>query len=76
MAIKEFIILENLTMGYEFPCLVDIKLGRKKVAKASNKKFEKSTTNSHHFRINGMANLFVEQKESHFISKYYFQKTS
>ena len=40
---------------------MDIKLGKKKIAKASNKKFEKSTTNSHHFRINGMSNFYVEK---------------
>lgn len=54
---------------------MDVKLGKKKISKKSNKKFEQSTTNSHNFRINGMSNHYVEQNEPHFISKYYFQKT-
>lgn len=55
---------------------MDIKLGRKLKAKASNKKFATSTTNSHNFRINGMKNFNNKTGESSFVNKYYFQKTT
>ncbi len=42
-----------MTFGYVFPNIIDLKLGVKK-AKKSNVKYENSTTDAYHFRINGM----------------------
>jgi len=46
-------LLRNLTFGFAMPNIIDLKLGVKK-SKKSNIKFEKTTTNSHKFRINGL----------------------
>lgn len=69
-----FIVLKNLTFGWTRPVIMDLKLGLKR-AKKTNEKFEKTTTNSHKFRING---LVVALKEGEgftecFMSKYHGQ---
>ena len=57
------------------PNILDIKLGTKRY-KESNVKFAKSTTNSHHFRINGMV-VHLDNGNGYdecFVSKYFGQK--
>lgn len=75
-SVEQFLVLGNILIGQESPCVIDIKLGKKLEKKESNKKFKESTTNSHNFRINGMKSQQEHSQEKYFISKYYFQKTT
>ena len=68
--------MENLIQTYQTACIMDIKLGQKLEKKKTNYKFVNSTTNSHHFRINGMEGYDSVNSSPIFVSKYYFQKTT
>lgn len=52
-----YIKMVNITENYKYPCIMDIKLGRKICKHSNTAKYKESTTDSHHFRINGMSKL-------------------